>query len=472
MPEVTDNPLISTKPSDLDVTVSLHPLVLLTASDQITRHRVRGDKGPIGGILLGQQKGQEITAEHAFAAAFGKNESGQDVFMRAWLEERIQQYRDVHKAPALDVVGWFTLCSAAGPRPEFVPLQLQLNSINESAILLAIHPEAFEFTQAVNQKLPISLYESVLESETAAANANDESSMQVDGDELTDLKFRIIPYTVETDEAEMIAISYVAKGAGSAAAVAEQSHTKKVEVSTPPEHADTPKEGVSASPAPNRKGKKRATTPAQDQITDSKETNGDALDLDLPTPEEQDTISSIQTRLNSVKMLQSRIDLLQKFVTSLPPSYVTDPSIPLTVDSPSPSHLVHLRNIQALLTRLSLLTSPSEATATTNLNSIGTSSTGPAQTSLEAAAQAQANDVALAQLLSTMNHDVQALSELGKKFSVVDAARGSKKKGGVGAGMATGASAGPGAPGWAFHSMPLDDGDLRKLPFGTGSTLV
>ncbi|RMZ86073.1 hypothetical protein DV737_g167, partial [Chaetothyriales sp. CBS 132003] len=444
MAGIADNPLISTKPSDLDVTVSLHPLVLLTASDQITRHRVRGDKGPVGGILLGQQKGQEITAEHAFAAAFEKNESGQDVFRREWLEERIQQYRDVHKAPALDVVGWFTLCSAAGPLPEFIPLHTQLNSINEGAILLAIHPEAFEFTQAVNQKLPITLYESVLESETAA-NANDESSMQVDGDEPTELKFRILPYTVETDEAEMIAINYVAKGAGSAAAVAEQPHIKKAEVSTPPEHADAPQHGVSALAAPNKKGKSRATPPAPDSTTDSKETDGEAADPDLPTSEEQDTISSIQTRLNSVKMLQSRIDLLQKFITSLPPSYLSDQSMPLAPDSPSAAHVVHLRNIQALLTRLSLLTSPSEAT-TGHANSTDTGSTGPAQTSLEAAAQAQANDVALAQLLSTMNHDVQALSELGRKFSVVD--------------------------GWPFHGMPLDDGELRKLPFGAGSALA
>ncbi|RMD43121.1 hypothetical protein DV735_g2058, partial [Chaetothyriales sp. CBS 134920] len=448
MAEPTNNPLISTKQSDLDITVSLHPLVLLTASDQITRHRVRGDKGPIAGILLGQQRGREITAEHAFAAAFEKNESGQDVFRREWLEERIQQYRDVHKAPALDVVGWFTLCSAAGPRPEFVPLQLQLNSINESAvILLTIHPEAFEFTQAVNQKLPITLYEAVSESETAAANANDESSMQVDGDGPADLKFRVVAYTVETDEAEMIAINYVAKGAGSAAAVTEQSRVKQTE------------------------GKKRATPPAQESpTTDGEETKGeggivdpDLEDLDLPTTEEQDIISSIQTRLNSVKMLQSRIDLLHKFVTSLTPSYLSDQSIPLTPDAPSSAHLVHLRNIQALVTPA---TEDAEAASSQ-------SARRPAQTSrLEEAARAQANDVALAQLLSTMNHDVQALSELGKKFSIVDAARVSKKKASGGAGAGPGGAAGGGGSGgpgggWAGLNSPLDDGDLRKLRFGT-----
>ena len=86
-----ENPLISNKPSDSGTAVSLHPLVLLTASDQITRHQVRGDKGPLGGILLGQQKGREVTAEHAFAAAFEKSETGQYTFKQPWLEQRIQQ---------------------------------------------------------------------------------------------------------------------------------------------------------------------------------------------------------------------------------------------------------------------------------------------------------------------------------------------------------------------------------------------
>ena len=91
MSQSNSNPLVSLRPSDSGTTVSLHPLVLLTASDQITRHRVRSEKGPIGGILLGQQKGRELTAEHAFAAAFEKDENGKYKFKQPWLEERVQQ---------------------------------------------------------------------------------------------------------------------------------------------------------------------------------------------------------------------------------------------------------------------------------------------------------------------------------------------------------------------------------------------
>ena len=59
------NPLLSShQPSD--VQVSLHPLVLLTISDYITRHTLRSQKGPIMGALLGQHNGRQITIEHAF----------------------------------------------------------------------------------------------------------------------------------------------------------------------------------------------------------------------------------------------------------------------------------------------------------------------------------------------------------------------------------------------------------------------
>jgi COP9 signalosome complex subunit 6 len=59
------NPLLSSQKSS-QVQAVLHPLVLLTISDYITRHTLREQKGPIIGALLGQQNGREITIEHAF----------------------------------------------------------------------------------------------------------------------------------------------------------------------------------------------------------------------------------------------------------------------------------------------------------------------------------------------------------------------------------------------------------------------
>jgi len=282
--------------------------------------------------------------------------------------------------------------------PELIALQKQALQYYDNAILLALHPEVVKAAHTGNGRLPISIYESVFEAE----QSKDDSSMQVDGEESSILKFRELPFTIDTDETEMIAIDYVAKGAGSAAAVDEA-------VSEAP----TPTSKSAEPPVPDKKGKKRADPPVS-AAAEPKQSNGVEEKLTTLNPEEEDQLASMTTRLNSVKMLQARISLLRNFIQSLPPSYITNQdSSPLTPTSPDPSHLPHLRNIQALLTRLSLLTPTDSA-----------SSSQP----LAAASQAQSNDVALASMLSLLGQDVQALSELGRKFATVETNRSSKSK--------------------------------------------
>lgn len=86
-----DNPFLSTKPADSNLTISLHPLVLLTVSDHITRHRVRGEAGPVVGALLGQQKGRDITIEHAFQCKAISSPDGEIILDQSWFEDRLQQ---------------------------------------------------------------------------------------------------------------------------------------------------------------------------------------------------------------------------------------------------------------------------------------------------------------------------------------------------------------------------------------------
>lgn len=62
--------------------------------------------------------------------------------------------------------------------------------------------------------MPLTLYESVI--------AGEQNAMEMDGVErASSLKFRQLSYAVETGEAEMISVDFVAKGGGNAAAVAE-----------------------------------------------------------------------------------------------------------------------------------------------------------------------------------------------------------------------------------------------------------
>lgn len=80
--------LVSTNAPDSSQRVLLHPLVLLTASDLITRHRLRQLEGPVVGILLGQQAGTQITVEHAFTAKVKDGLLDQE---DDWTSKRIQQ---------------------------------------------------------------------------------------------------------------------------------------------------------------------------------------------------------------------------------------------------------------------------------------------------------------------------------------------------------------------------------------------
>lgn len=288
--------------------------------------------------------------------------------------------KEVHQKPVLEVVGWFTLCPETGPLPEHAGLHKQLTSLYaENGIMLAIHAREFMKADSTKAKLPISVYEGIAEGEAP----NGDSAMQIDGSE-TGLRFRNIPFTIDTDETEMIAINYVAKGAGGAGAVSLTASTAQ------------------KSEASNSKAK------ATEQEKPTTQARGPML-----TPEEEDQIAGLTTRLNAIKMLQERIQLMSKLVASIPPSYLSDPAVTLSPDSPPQSQLVQLRNIQALLTRLSLLTPSGQAESE----------------KLRQAGQAQANDVGISSILSLLGSDLQGLTELGRKFSTVEQQKDIRNKG-------------------------------------------
>ena len=83
--------LLSQKSSDSGLHIQLHPLILLTISDHITRHAARQQRGPIVGALLGQQNGREITLEHAFECIVVEGPNGEAQLSDGWFVERVQQ---------------------------------------------------------------------------------------------------------------------------------------------------------------------------------------------------------------------------------------------------------------------------------------------------------------------------------------------------------------------------------------------
>ncbi|RAH77344.1 hypothetical protein BO86DRAFT_413175 [Aspergillus japonicus CBS 114.51] len=372
MSEHSDS-LVSPKASDSGLHIQLHPLILLTISDHITRHAARCQQGPIVGALLGQQNGREVTLEHAFECLVteGPNEEAQ--LPDSWFAERVQQFKDVHKAPALDLVGWWSTSPPTGPNASHLPIhRLILEKHNESAVFLAFHPGEVAGASSKGGKLPLTIYESVYE---GGENANT-NTMQVDSEEhpppTLSIKFRELPYSVETGEAEMIGIDTVARTARNAA----------IYPST-----------TSRDPSQTSKAKQSSKEPQQQQQQQQQTTEPS----DLLSPEEEELIASLNTRLNAIRTLESRISLIKSYVSSISSSPSTPP--PTT----TLSHPI-LRNINACLSHLALLTPP-------------------ANSALTRETLAQANDVHLVALLGQLSHSISHMRELGKRTAILNNAR-------------------------------------------------
>ncbi|KAI0541257.1 COP9 signalosome-like protein subunit 6 [Xylaria digitata] len=385
----TENPLLSIqKASDSGVQAVLHPLVLLTISDYITRHTLREQPGPIVGALIGQQNGREVTVEHAFECATKANDDKVELDTD-WFQQRLGQMKAIHSSPQLDLVGWYTLLPKTGPIPPILHIHNYiLAEHNESCLLLGFHPEE-SLKHDAGSRLPLTIYESVFEAEEPKNDQGEDREMR-DGDPPLRLRFRELPYSVETGEAEMISMDFVARGAGNATAV-EPREQKKVM----PGNIDDPKG--------KRKMEVRETTTADLDDADS--------GVHVLSREDEEMIAALSAKANSIKMLQSRINLLATYLERLPPSYLTGDDTTMTtsdVEPTVPSHTI-LRSIQALVNRLSLVV-PSATEA------------------YEQEMLSEANDVHLMELLNDVLQSATEVRGLGKKYNIVETNRSQNKK--------------------------------------------
>ncbi|KAK2730007.1 cop9 signalosome subunit 6 [Colletotrichum kahawae] len=376
------NPLMSSQKSS-ELQAVLHPLVLLTISDYITRHTLRSQAGPIVGALLGQQNGREVSIEHAFECHIKQapEVDGGYLLDSDRFGRRLEQstfVKLVHKDRGLDLVGWYTLLPSTGPTPTILPIHNQvLADFNESALLLGFHPqEALSIT--VGGKLPMTILESNYEVDDASKAANDgEDKKMEDGDSnKLKLRFRELPYTVETGEAEMISMDHVARGAGNATAI------------------EAPKESKPKVQLVESGGKRRVVVP-----------EGADKDIDgALSPEEEEMIASLTAKANAVKMLQGRIRLITSYLERLPSEYLpgVEQQQPAG-EHTTPSHTI-LRQIQALVNRLELVV-PSDIE------------------NFEKEVLCEENDVAIVSRLNDLMQSISGMRDLGKKFGILEVAK-------------------------------------------------
>lgn len=291
--------------------------------------------------------------------------------------------KDVHKSPALDLVGWYTIIPNSGPQLIHLPIHRQILSIyNESAILLGFHPEEV-LDGAAGGKLPLTIYESNHEAEESSGESGEDKEMK-DGEPQLKLRFKELPFTLETGEAEMISVDFVARGGGNATAV-DGTSKKKV----------APAEGKG-------KGKEKSEDAIRTEVSKREENS--------LSREDEDQLASLVAKANAIKMLQSRINLVSAYLQSLPPSYVSDGvASEADIESKNFAPVNHsiLRSIQALLGRLSVLV-PADSQG------------------FEHELISEKNDVSLISLLSELTKSAYDIRETGKKFAVVENGKTSK----------------------------------------------
>jgi COP9 signalosome complex subunit 6 len=413
MEGATVNPLLSTqKSADSGLQAVLHPLVLLTISDYITRHTLRQQKGPVVGALIGQQNGREVTIEHAFECAIVAKD--EDIILNAeWFEQRLGQsmcfgsgvrfwecrllqitdnetlVKTIHSSPQLDLVGWYTLLPKSGPTPSILPIHNWiLSEHNESSLLLGFHPEE-SIKHHAGSRLPITIYESNYEADEPKHDQGEDKEMR-DGEPLLKLRFRELQYSVETGEAEMISMDFVARGAGNATAVEPRDQKKTTPVTTE-----------------DPKGKRKM------EATEATEIGASTAETEeyVLSREDEEMIAALTAKANSIKMLQSRINLLAIYLERLPPSYLTGDNTAMVTgegEPTTPSHVI-LRSIQALVNRLSLVV-PSATEA------------------YEQEMLSEANDVHLMELLNDVLQSATEVRNIGKKYNVVETSKSQNKK--------------------------------------------
>lgn len=304
----------------------------------------------------------------------------------AWFVDRLEQYKDVHKAPSLDLVAMFMLGSVNGPVDAHAALlkQVQTLTATDSLMLVLFHPELVD--QLQGGKLPITLYESVEEQHESGGEG--------------DIKFRELSFEVETGEAEMIGVDFVATGGGNATAV------PKADAAT----GASPTQESSSSKDKEKDKKTKGKGKAKDQSSDDAEPDSTSHAL---SPEDEELIASLTAKANAIKMLNTRLNLIRSYLKTLPPSYLTDATS--TEAAADNTNFTLLRSISAMLSRLPLLSPP-----TTTIGSTTTSDTSAQPSSLASAAEKEKQDVHLSTLLATLTRSIAEAQTMGNKFSVIN----------------------------------------------------
>jgi len=177
--------------------VVLHPLVVISVSDQYTRARLtstpKGEHTRILGILLGNPASGnvEITNSFDIVAEFDP-ETGKIVKIdEEFLENRQKSFAEVF--PTAKVVGWYQSGNTVYPDDAII-IAKELSKYTETMIVMMLDSEA-AYAEGASD-IPISFFETELKGETPGEMS---------------VSFKKSSYHLVTVEAERIGVDHIAK---------------------------------------------------------------------------------------------------------------------------------------------------------------------------------------------------------------------------------------------------------------------
>jgi len=164
--------------------VKLHPMVIVNLSDHFTREKVKAGKSVrIYGILLGQQSGRKVEISNSYEILVDPETKSID---HEFLKKRLSQFQRVFQHD--EILGWY---ATGGKAENFdIVIHQQIETYNESPLFLLLDPD----TKPGTQTLPIFLLETTVKVV----------------DEKPKIVFTKVSYSIETTEAERIAVDHVA----------------------------------------------------------------------------------------------------------------------------------------------------------------------------------------------------------------------------------------------------------------------
>jgi len=208
----TDEISVVLPSSTSGLSLSLHPLPILNISEHLTRLKLQKNSlDPfVLGALLGTQNGREVEIVNTFELMVVENDSDvNEPSFHEFLVSRRDQYKQVF--PSLEFIGWYTV--APRPTTRHTMLHEQFTKYCSAPLLLILQPSlALISSSDVNaQTLPFKAYEPTIE-------LRDRKSRSV---------YIEVPYTVETGEAERIAVDWTARGGGSGTSLESHLQTQR-----------------------------------------------------------------------------------------------------------------------------------------------------------------------------------------------------------------------------------------------------